>query len=258
MPGSPFLGVLPGTKPAGWRDCPAELVGFVVSGAAPSVQPANPTGVNFARYLDLGNGFVLFKFRFGFDANTVFGTGEHIWAVRLPVPLNRATGGADLVNGTAQAWAGAAANPQWCATLRPSAMDPMFHGGNNGMEDYYIQFFNQYLLGAGTAAFALAGSTVAVNHGVGSTPNAYDVDVNATNTPTTAPGVIYISATSSSQITFGIRNASASGTALTLGWKVRMEPNGAATLDVLANHLRPFLWAAGSELSGSIVYEAQI
>jgi hypothetical protein len=31
-----------------------------------------------------------------------------------------------------------------------------------------------------------------------------------------------------------------------------MEPNGTTTLDVLANHTRPWVWASGHEFSGSI------
>jgi hypothetical protein len=156
VPSNPYLGVLAGTRVLDWVPCDTELRGFVVSGSAPSTQPSNPTGTNFAKYLDLGNGLILFKFHFIFDANTVFGTGEHIWAVRLPVPANRASGGADLTDGTALAWQGTAANPQLCMSLRPSLMDPMLHGGSQGMEDYYIQFFLPHMLAMGTGSISSA------------------------------------------------------------------------------------------------------
>lgn len=252
-----FTGMPDGYKPLGWRPCDAILQGFVISGSAPTVQPANPTGTNGAKFLDLGNGLILFKFWFIFDANTVFGTGEHIWAVRLPIPANRASGGADLTDGTCLAWQGAAANPQLTMALRPSLMDPMLYGGNQGMEDYFIQFFCPYLLSMGTGSIASASTSTTVTHNLGSTPSAFDIQIMPTATTTTNPGVIYIN--NIGPTTFQVNTKTAPGAGgLSFAWKARMEPNGTTLLDVLANHTRPWLWAAGHQLTGTIVYEGQL
>lgn len=257
MPSNPYLGVLAGSTSLAWQRCDAILQGFVISGSLPSVQPSNPTGTNFAKYLDLGNGLILFKFNFIFDANSVFGTGEHIWAVRLPIPANRASGGADLTDGTVLAWQGSSANPQLTMALRPSLMDPMLGGGSQGMEDYYIQFFVPYLLSMGTGTITSGNTSVTITHALGSTPNAQDISVVPTNTTTTAPGLIYVDTIGSTSFKVNSRtNPGASG--LGFSWKARMEPNGTTLLDVLANHTRPWLWASGHQLSGTIMYEGQL
>lgn len=257
MPSNPYLGVLAGSTPLVWQPCAAELRGFVITGSAPSVQPSNPSGTNLARYLDLGNGLILFKFNFVFDANSVFGTGEHIWAVRLPVPANRASGGADLTDGTVLAWQGSAANPQLTMALRPSLMDPMLYGGNQGMEDYYIQFFCPNLMGMGTGSIANNQTSATVTHNVGSTPSAFDINVVPTATTGTNPGIIFVNNIGATTFQVNVKTSSSSNS-LQFSWKIRMEPNGTTTLDVLANHTRPWLWASGHQLSGTILYEGQL
>jgi hypothetical protein len=193
VPSNPYLGVLAGTRVLDWVPCDTELRGFVVSGSAPSTQPSNPTGTNFAKYLDLGNGLILFKFHFVFDANSVFGTGEHIWAVRLPVPANRASGGADLTDGTALAWQGSAANPQLCDGVAavvdgPDAVRRQSRDGG---------LLHPVLLPAPDGdGHRLDQPTTRparpITHNVGSTPSAFDINVVPTATTGTNPGIIYV------------------------------------------------------------------
>lgn len=232
---------------------PAILRAYAQSGTP--TQPALGASTVNAQYLyDRATGTVAYNGLIQFSSDATFGSSDHVWAIRLPVPAYRSLGGADLPIGTGWAWQGSAGNRN--VALRATLMDPMLSDGQGGGEDYYAQFFLPYLIATGTGQLTSGNTAVTITHGLGSTPAAYDINVVPTNAASTAPGEIYVDTITSTQFNVNVRS-SATTTPQAFSWKARAEPNGSATLDLLTNSTRPFAWASGYVLSWHLRYQAR-
>lgn len=250
----PTQGLYKGLTRPGWQEYTPELRGF---GGTP-VQPDLGNAFGYGRYLVKPSGLVTYQGGITFGSTTSFGSGEQVWGVRLPVPANRSSGGADLPIGNAWAWQGTAASPQINVPLTPTLMDPITAGGGSqSNEDYYAQFFLPYLIAVGTNTIASGTTSVTVTHGLAAwTPAAYDITIMPTATTTNNCLPFYVDTIDADSFNVNVKsNPGASGFAFS--WKVRGEPNNSSTFDLLVNHRRPFVWGSGHTLAWNLTYEAR-
>lgn len=100
-------------------------------------------------------------------------------------------------------------------------------------------------------------STITVTHGLGMTPVNYDINVILTNTASTAPGEVYVDNITATTFDWHVRST-ATTTPQQMAWKIRSEPNGTTTLDLLVNSARPMgAWASGWLLGWNVEYQAR-
>jgi hypothetical protein len=248
-------GVLSGQQADLWRVYQPTIRGFSQSGSG-ITQPVLNSAVVFGEYWNSGQGRVLCRGSIQFASDTTFGSSESVWGVSLPVPANRSSGGADMPIGEAWLWQGSSADPQLNMSAIPTLMDPLLPGGNQSQEDSYFQIFVPYLISYGTGSIATGATSTTVTHGLGETPAAYDIQVVATNAPSTTPKIVYVTNIDSDSFDVNVVSSSAT-TGLTFGWKCRAEPNASSELALLASHLKPWVWASGHSISWLIEYEAR-
>jgi hypothetical protein len=256
----PNEGVLDGLGPSLWRQYRPTIRGFSSAGTG-ITDPNLSDATIFAQYWTSGQGRVLYQGSIQFGT-AGFGSGESVWGVSLPVPANRSSGGADLPIGNAWAWQGSSANPQLNMQMIPTLMDPLKPGGDQGQEDSFVQFFLPYMISYGTGTIATSATATTVTHNLGTTPAAYDIQITATNSPSTTPKIVYV--TNVTDTTFDVNVVSSSATiGLTFAWKARCEPHSPPSppaeraFSLLANHLRPWTWAATHVLAWQVEYEAR-
>jgi hypothetical protein len=137
-------------------------------------------------------------------------------------------------------------------------MDPLPLGGTQSNEDYYAQFFLEHMVASGTGSIAAATTSSTITHGLGTTPNVWDIHVVQTANTTTAIGEIFITNVTSTTFDVNVRTAPGAST-FVFSWKATVEPNsGGASFDLLVNQKRPFgQWAAGDVLGWSLDYQAR-
>jgi hypothetical protein len=137
-------------------------------------------------------------------------------------------------------------------------MDPLAYGGGaQGHEDYFAQFFTPWLIAVGTGTIASGTTSTTITHGLANwTPAAYDIAIVPTATTTNNCLPFWVDTITSTGFNVNCKsNPGASGFAFS--WKIRGEPNGSVTFDLLANHQRPFVWASGHTLSWNLTYEGR-
>lgn len=236
-----------------------ELVSFAAIGHSLTTPFALADGSSYARWRVGLDGMVTFKGSVVFGASTEPGDGD-ILAIPLPVQAARSNNAADLTLGIASVDEGAAASPRRFQHLNPTLLDPAAAvQAPYGDENRYLQLFLQHMISAGTATIASGSSSSgSVPHGVGTTPQPLDFNVIAMNAPSSNPGVVYLADADIDAVNavFRCKTAISGGTGLNLGWKAYVEPNGAATFDLLVNGDRPWPLAEGCILQWYVEYEA--
>lgn len=252
----PNRGILPGLKSeAGWQTYNRnDLLRAFTFGGTPTQPTLGSSTVNAQYSHDRQTGTVAYQGMIQFASDATFGSGDHVWAVRLPVPAYRSLGGADLPVGTGWAWQGSAGNRNMA--LRATLMDPLTPDGNQTNEDYYAQFFLPYMLATGSGTITSAATSVTITHGLGTTPAPEDITITPTGTTTNNIVMWYIDTITSTQFNVNVRTAPGAST-FPFNWKARAEPNGSATFDLLTNSLRPFTWASGYVLAWHLRYQAR-
>lgn len=252
-------GVLTGTARPGFQLWEPTLRAFVTAGTAAPTQPALGNATRWAEFMVKPTGRVFYRGGITFGSTTTYGAGEHVWAVDLPVPANRSSGGADIPVGRAWAWQGTAASPQLNVVLTPTLMDPFEPGGRQSQEDSWLHFFTPYVLAKGTGTIASGATAVTVTHGlVDFDASAYDVQVVPTATTTNNCGIWFVDTVTATGFNVNVRsNPGASGFAF--AWKVRGEPNGTPDggLGLLINRNRPYSHVSGHSIAWSVEYEAR-
>lgn len=248
-------GVVSGVQADLWRQYQPTIRGFSSSGSG-ITQPVLNSAVTFGEYWNSGQGRVLCRGSIQFASDSTFGSGESVWGISLPFPANRSSGGADLPIGEAWLWQGSSADPQLNMSGIPTLMDPLSPGGTQSQEDSYFQIFVPYLISFGTGSIATGATSTTITHGLAETPAAFDIQVTATNAPSTTPKIVYVDTITSTQFNVNIVSSSAT-TGLTFAWKCRAEPNSSTEFALLASHLKPWTWASGHSISWLIEYEAR-
>jgi hypothetical protein len=238
-----------------WKQFDPQIAGFSFAGTG-ITQPNLSTCPRYGQFWQSGQGRVMYQGAIQFDSTVSFGSGETVWGLRLPVPANRSSGGADLPIGNAWLWQGSSADPQLNMQAIPTLMDPLLPGGNQGMEDYFFQLFNSYLISYGTGSIATSATSTTITHNLGVTPAAYDIHITCTNNPSTTPKLVYVSNIGATTFDVNVGTSSAT-TGLTFAWKCRAEPNSSTGFSLLVNHLKPWVWASGHVVSWQIEYEAR-
>lgn len=250
--------MVPGLNASGWQNYRPLLRGFSFLGGGITQPILSDERNSIGRYTITNQGFVKGQAQITFAAADALGSGETVWGIRLPFPANRSSGGADLPIGTAFLWQGSAANPQLNLIGQVTLMDPLEPAGSQGREDSFVQVFLSKLISFGSVTFGSASLTSTVTHGLASgyTPNAYDIKLTLTNTPSTNPQ--WISAQNIGATTFDIvLRASATTTPATVAWKIESEPNNSSGFALLMNSQKPWAWAAGHSIGINFEYEAR-
>ncbi len=232
------------------------LVCFSLTGAV--TQPLLGASSVVAHYQhEKQTGTVRYQGFIQFSSDATFGSSDQVWGVRLPVPAYRSLGGADVPIGNGYAWQGSAGNRNM--PLRATLMDPLgFGGGAQTNEDYFCQFFLPYMLATGSGAITSAATSTTITHGLGTTPNAFDIQIMPTATTTNNIVMYYVDTITSTQFNVNVRTAPGAST-FAFNWKARCEPNGVAAFDLLVNSGRPFGggWASGYLLGWNVEYQAR-
>ncbi len=253
----PNYGLRSGTSQGAWQDYVPELRGFSATGAA-ITQPVlvnNPSFPNWGRWIREPTGTVRDRGQITFGTGTVFGTGENVYAKKLPYPANRSSGGADLPLGEAWGWQNLVSNQNMIFT--PTLLDPLLPGGKGGNENEYAQFFNSRIRGSGTGVITSAATSVVITHGLPYTPTVLDIRIVPTATTTSNTGIWYIDTITSTQFTVNLKAAPGASTFI-FSWAVEGDPNGSTLLDLLVSHLKPWTWAVGHTIGWNFVYEGLI
>lgn len=244
-------GLIAGLKPTPWTDYVPRIV---ATGGTPVQHVVSDERNVKGRFLVGNQGLVKVFIGITLVAGDTLPSGETFgWYVSLPAVANRASGGADLPIGTAMLWQGAAADPSPLMIGQVLLADPAIPV-TQGREDRFCMVAIAGTLGYGTATIPSGSTSVTVTHGLGGTPNAYDLRIVLTNTPTTNPqwwSVQNIGAT-----TFDIVvKTNPSTTGATFAWKADCFPNG--TLNQIMGSNRPWVWAAGHRINMQLEYEAR-
>ncbi len=253
-------GLYLGDGQPGYQDFDTRLVAFYQAGTP--TQPAIGDGNIWSRFFVKPNGLVHFYGAVEFGSTSTYGASESVWGIELPVEANRSSGGADIPIGSAWCRKALANDPCPTMSLVPTLMDPIPGGwhGHQTHEDKYMQFFLPYLLSYGTGTItATTGNTF--SHGLGNaaygyTPNAADVQVIYTENPTTGPGAHYVSATSTTQVTLGVKTDPGASD-LDYAWKVKSEPNSSVQFSLLVSQGHPWSFASGHVIGWNVEYEAR-
>lgn len=249
-------GVYRGLQRPGWQEYTPDLRGF--SASTEPTQPALGNSTLYGRYLVKPSGLVVVQGGITFGSTATFGANDQVYGIRLPVPANRSSGGADLPIGAAWAWQGAAASPQLNVQLTPTLMDPIAGGGGaQSNEDYWAQLFCPYVLALGTGTITSGNTSVTITHGlVDYIPNASDVLIVPTATTSNNCLPFYVDTPTATTFDVHVKsNPGASGFAFS--WKLRGEPNSSANFCILANHNRPWVWASGHSITWNLTYEGR-
>jgi hypothetical protein len=225
-------------------------------------------GVAIGRYLRFPSGLVVAQMSFTFGTSPENGTTAFAYQFGLPVPASRSNSGADLPIGTGLCTQGTAASPQLTQMMVPTLSDPPTSASYPPKtdEDNYAQGFCQRMISMGVSgdanspAFTSGVSSVVVTHTNGHqdsayVPTAYDIQVVATNSPSTNPKSIYVDTITATQFTLHV-GASSTTTPLTYAWKLRAEPNNSGP-SILVGPNAPWVWAAGHSIGLECIYEAR-
>lgn len=255
-------GTLSGLNDANYsyQDFDPFIKAFKYIGSA--TDPVLGNGSAWARFQVKPSGLVHYYGAIEFGSTSTYGATDEVWGLRLPVPANRSSGGADIPIGTA--WTRKALTDDPCPTMSlvPTLMDPMPGQAYQTEEDNYAQFFVPYLLSYGTGTITVTtGNTITHNLGnsaSGYTPAAYDVHTIATEVPSTNTGAIICESTSSTQASFAVK-ADPGASDLDFAWKIRSEPNqtGGVLFTLLMSYGHPWRQSTGHVIGWNLEYEAR-
>lgn len=254
------LGVLTGNARTGYADYDPVLKAFKYAGSA--TDPAIGNGNAWGRFHAKPSGLVHCFGAIEFGSTSTYGATDEMWGIRLPVPANRSSGGADIPIGSA--WCRKALTDDPCPTmgLVPTLMDPMPGAGWQSDEDNYLQLFVPQVLAYGTGTItAVSGN--AITHSLGNattgyTPSAYDVHAIATETPSANTGAITFESSSATQVVFAVKTDPGVSD-MDFAWKIRSEPNstGGINFTLLLSQGFPWQFASGHVIGWNVEYEAR-
>lgn len=259
-------GILAGATSPGWRTYVPLWRSANFSGSAPTTLPDLGNGTAIGRYLRFPSGLVIAQLSLTFGSTTAFGSAADFYQFGLPYPGSRSNSAADLPIGNGFATQGNSASPQITQMVIPTLADPASTGqGGRTDEDNWAQGFCQRLIATGVSgdanspAFTSGATSVTVTHGLGATggyvPSIYDIDVVATNSPSTNPRAIYVNTITATTFQINV-GASSTTTPLTYAWKIRAEPNNSGP-GILVGPSAPWVWASGHSIALQCMYEAR-
>jgi hypothetical protein len=251
------LGTLTGAQQPGYFDYQPDLVAFSFTGAP--TQPVLADGTAWGRAFVKPSGLVHAFGAITFGSSSTYGASDTVWGIKLPVPANRSSSGADIPIGSA--WTRKALSDDPCPTMSlvPTLMDPV-NLANRTAEDYFMQLFCPYLLAYGTGTItATTGNTITHNLGNAATgyiPSAFDVHAIGTETPTANAGAIGVESTSATQVSFAVKTDPGLSD-LDFSWKIKSEPNASAEFALLVSYGHPWRQASGHVIGWNVEYEAR-
>lgn len=262
-------GMISGVTPDAWKSyIPQWRSGNFVGGAAITTQPSLGNGTAIGRYLRFPAGMVVAQIQFTFGSTTAFGTAASFYLFSLPFPGSRSNSAADLPVGTGLVTQGTAATPQLTQLVVPTLADPSAQAqgiGQQSDEDNWVQGFCQRVISVGISgdanspAFTTGVTGVTVTHNLGAiggyVPAAYDIDIVATNSPSTNPKNIFVDTIGATTFKLNV-GASSTTTPLTYAWKIRAEPNNSGP-SILIGPNSPWTWASGHSIALQCLYEAR-
>lgn len=257
--------ILNGVRPVLPQSFVPSVRAFVALGDGTPTQPALGSATISATWSRDALGLVRYSGIITFASDTTFGSGDRLWGVRLPWPANRSTNGADLPIGTAYVAEGASDSPRWTQLLVPTLLDPVNSDLTtlttgayvNDEQDRWMQFFTaKGGVASGTATIAQGTSSITVNHGLPFAPQAYDIQIMPTGSPTTAPRIFYVNGITSTQFVVNTGVSLTTGT-LPFSWKAVVEPDSGTTYSLLFGSKKPWTLASGHSLAWSVVYEGR-